>query len=155
MTESNPLPTKDVPEVATLLTVEDLDGLPLEHRAFTRHSVECCRPIAARSLDGDGQPQGLWLLADIMDVSKGGLCLLASDEHRFAVGQWLLLDLRSHPHFGRLRAEAQLRWFVKAHFALTFGVAFRHRLAEVPMLAMERRTERRDPNLEEWALEEV
>ncbi len=140
--------------MATLLTVEAIDGIAQEQRAFERHPVESCRPIAVRRLDAEGRPVGLWFLADIMDISEGGLCLLASDEHRLDIDQRLLLDLRCHPNFGRLRAEVKLRWFVRAHFALTFGVAFGERLTEVPVLAVERRAERRDPNLEDWALEE-
>jgi hypothetical protein len=137
-----------------VLKAEDVDDFHRQDRAFSRISVESCRPIAARSLDADSQPTGHWFLADILDVSEGGLCLLSTEEHNLVVGQRLLLDVRSHPNFRKLRAEVQLRWFVKAHFALTFGVAFLHQLAEVPALAVERRSVRRDPNLEEWALEE-
>ncbi|MBD2549165.1 hypothetical protein H6G65_06140 [Microcystis elabens FACHB-917] len=56
--------------------------------------------------------------------------------------------MRSHPGFG------QLRWFTRAHFALSFSVAFATPLAEVPVLSVERRGTRRDPNQEDWALEE-
>jgi hypothetical protein len=125
-----------------------------EKRAFSRHSIESCRPIAVRRLDGDGQPCGRWFLADIADVAEGGMCLIANEDQALEAGQWLLLDVRSHPGFGQQRLRARLRWFARAHFALSFGVAFATPFQEVPVLSLERRATRRDPNQEEWALEE-
>jgi hypothetical protein len=150
--ETTPLPAKAAFKSATHLQAEDNTGLHEEHRLYARRSVESCRPVAIRRLDADRKPCGLWFLSDIMDVSEGGMCLLASDDHAVEVGQWLLIDLRNHPSFGQLRIKAQLRWFVMAHFALIFGVAFEAPLAKIPTLAVERRSIRRDPNLEEWAL---
>ncbi|WP_216900657.1 PilZ domain-containing protein [Synechococcus sp. CCY 9618] len=152
--ETSPLPATVAFESATLLRAEEDEASGQEHRAFERHAVECCRPIAIRRLDADRQPSGRWFLADILDLSEGGFCLLASDDQSMEAGQWLQLDLRSHPGFRQIRMQAQLRWFVRAHFALTFGVAFAAPLSEVPTLAVERRGLRRDPNLEDWALEE-
>jgi len=117
--------------------------------------VESRRPIALRCLEAEDAPAGPWFLADIVNISEGGLCLLTSDEHGHAVSQWLQLDLRTHPGFGQLRAEAQVRWCLRAHFALILGVLFREPLATVPELAEERRAERRDPNQEAWAQEAV
>jgi hypothetical protein len=125
-----------------------------EKRAYARHSIESCRTIAVRRLDGDGQPCGRWFLADIADVAEGGMCLIANEDQALEAGQWLLLDVRSHPGFGQLRLRAQLRWFTRAHFALSFGVAFATPLKEVPVLSVERRGTRRDPNQEDWAIEE-
>lgn len=125
-----------------------------EERAFARHSVESCRTIAVRRLDDAGQPRGRWFLADIADVAQGGMCLIANEEQKLEVGQWLLLDVRSHPGFGELRLRARLRWFTRGHFALSFGVAFATPLKEMPVLSVERRNTRRDPNQEEWALQE-
>jgi len=82
------------------------------------------------------------------------MCLIANEDQALEAGQWLLLDVRSHPGFGQLRLRAQLRWFTRAHFALSFGVAFATPLKEVPVLSVERRGTRRDPNQEEWALQE-
>lgn len=152
--ETSPLPTQVPFASGTLLRGESSTCVPEQLRTYARHSVECCRPIAVRHLETDGQPIGRWFLADIMDLSEGGMCLLASDDQTPEVGQGLLLDVRTHPNFGQLRLKVQLRWFVRAHFALTFGVAFASPLAEVPALAVERRSLRRDPNLEEWALSE-
>lgn len=125
-----------------------------EKRAFVRQPIENCRNIAVRRLDGDLKPCGRWFLADIVDVSEGGMCLIVSEEQSLEVGQWLLLDLRCHPGFGQLRLQARMCWLIRAHFALTFGVAFATPLKEVPVLSVERRSIRRDPNEEDWALEE-
>jgi hypothetical protein len=97
---------------------------------------------------------GRWFLADIVNVGEGGMCLIAAEEQSLAPGQWLLMDLRAHPGFGQLRMQAQLRWLTRARFALTFGVAFETPLKAVPVLSVERRNQRRDPNQEDWALEE-
>ncbi len=129
-------------------------GARREKRAYARHSIESCRTIAVRRLDGDGQPYGRWFLADIADLAEGGMCLIANEDQALEAGQWLLLDVRSQPGFSELRLRAQLRWFTRAHFALSFGVAFATPLKEVPVLSVERRGTRRDPNEEEWALQE-
>jgi hypothetical protein len=141
-------------ESATVLEAGDISALAEEHRIFARHSVESCRPIAVRCLDDDGEPLGRWFLSDILDLSEGGLCLLASEAPGLEIGQRILLDLRAHPSFGQTRMRVRLRWFVRAHFAVTFGVAFDSPLALVPSLEAERRSVPRDPNLEEWAFSE-
>jgi hypothetical protein len=133
---------------------QPLKGSRKEKRAFDRHSIESCRTIALRPLDDDRKPCGRWFLADIADVGKGGMCLIASEDQSLSMGQWLLMDLRSHPGFGQVRMQAQLRWLTRAHFALTLGVAFATPLTEVPVLSVERRSLRRDPNEEDWAVEE-
>ncbi len=133
---------------------QDRNGSRRDKRAYARHAIESCRTIALRRLDDDRRPSGRWFLADIVDVGVGGMCLIASEEQSLSLGQWLLMDLRAHPGFGQLRMQAQLRWLTRAHFALTFGVAFATPLKEVPMLSVERRNQRRDPNQEDWALQE-
>jgi hypothetical protein len=52
------------------------------------------------------------------------MCLIANEDNVLEPGQWLLLDGRSHPGFGQLRLRARQRWFSRAHFALSYGVAF-------------------------------
>ncbi len=133
---------------------QERKGNRRDKRAFARHSIESCRTIALRPLDGDRKPCGRWFLADVADVGKGGMCLIAAEDQSLAMGQWLLMDLRAHPGFGQVRMQAQLRWLTRAHFALTFGVAFTTPLKEVPLLSLERRSTRRDPNEEDWAFEE-
>ncbi|MCT0207280.1 PilZ domain-containing protein [Synechococcus sp. CS-1332] len=130
------------------------NGSRRDLRAYGRHSFEGGRSIAVRRLDDDRKPFGRWFLADIVDVGEGGMCLIASEEQSLEMGQWLLMDLRAHPGFGMLRLQAELRWLTRAHFALTFGVAFATPLKEVPVLSLERRNLRRDPNQEDWALAE-
>jgi hypothetical protein len=124
------------------------------HRFYARHSIENCRTIAIQGLDDEAKPSGRWLLADILNVCKGGLALIASERQSLAVGQWVLMDLRSHPGFGQRRMQAQVRWLTEGHFALTCGVGFVTPLEVVPVLSVERRSMRRDPNQEEWSLQE-
>ncbi len=152
--ESRTLQTQASPQPETLHW-DSLDSVvPEDHRAYVRRPIECCRPIAVRCLDDDGRPTDRWFLADILDLGEGGMCLLTSGEQVPELGQWLLLDLRAHPNFGEIRLRARLRWFVRAHFALTFGVSFASPLPLVPSLDAERRRVRRDPNLEAWAFED-
>ncbi len=125
-----------------------------DQRVYDRHSIENCRTIAIQRLDDERKPSGRWHLADILNVGKGGLALVASEQQSLAVGQWVLMDLRSHPGFGLQRLQAQLRWLAEGYFALTCGVAFVTPLEEVPVLSVERRSLRRDPSQEEWALKE-
>ena len=54
-----------------------------EHRRLERYPVAGSRPIALRPLDPDGQPAGSWMLADILDISHGGLALLLSASAAF------------------------------------------------------------------------
>ena len=129
------------------------EWLGQEHRRLERYPVQASRPIAARLLDAEGQPQGRWFLTDILDISRGGLCLLVSGPMQLASEQWVQLDVRCHPDFGRLRVEAQVRWCRSAIAFTTLGLAFPEVLPRVPRLELERRTVRRDPNSEAWAQE--
>ncbi|MFM7313926.1 MAG: PilZ domain-containing protein [Cyanobium sp.] len=131
----------------------DSSWIGREHRRLERFQVQASRPIALRLLDERGQPEGLWLLADILDISRGGLCILLSGPLQLRNEQALQLDVRSHPSFGTLRLEADVRWCSCSSSFTTIGVAFRQTLPEIPRLALERRSVRRDPNTEPWALE--
>ncbi len=141
-------------ESGVLLGDKERAGARRDKRSYPRHAIESCRTIALRRLDDDRQPTGRWFLADVADVGAGGMCLIASEAQSLEIGQWLLMGLRAHPGFGQLRMQAQLRWLTRAHFALTFGVAFASPLKDVPVLSVERRSLRRDPNREDWAIEE-
>lgn len=125
----------------------------VEQRRHERLPVQASRPIALRLLDVRLRPCSRWLLADILDISQGGMCLMVSEVQPFELGQWLSLDVRSHPAFGQLRIEVSLQWFVHAHGFTTLGVSFLAPLPQVPRLEVERRTVRRDPNEEAWATE--
>jgi PilZ domain len=154
MSQSGSQPSSAPRAPGVQLREKEQSGTRREKRLFARHSIESCRTIAVRRLDGEGQPCGRWFLADIADVAEGGMCLIANEDQALELGQWLLLDVRSHPGFGQLRLRARLRWLTRAHFALSFGVAFATPLQEVPVLSVERRGTRRDPNQEEWAVQE-
>ena len=122
-----------------------------EHRRLERYPVAGSRPIALRPLDPDGQPAGSWMLADILDISLGGLCLLITGSLELQPGQMLELDLRSHPNFPWVRVTVQTRWWISADSFSTLGLSFEPQLTTIPRLAMERRGQRRDPNQAVWA----
>ena len=122
-----------------------------EHRRLERFPVAGTRPIALRPLDPDGQPAGSWVLADILDISLGGLCLLINGSLELQPGQMLELDLRSHPGFPWVRVTVQTRWWINADSFSTLGLSFERQLTTIPRLAMERRGQRRDPNKAVWA----
>ncbi len=130
---------------------EAREWLGHEHRRMQRFPVQASRPIALRELDAEQNPVGRWLLVDILDISKGGMCLMVSGSHRFEHDQRLLLDVRSHPGFGVLRLGVEVRWCRRSLSFTTFGVSFLEHRQEVPRLELERRSERRDPNDEPWA----
>ena len=146
-----------VPDEGALLTengsAQAIEWLGHEHRRLRRFPVQASRPIALRALEAQSAMVGRWLLVDILDISKGGMGLMVSDAHQFQAGQHLLLDVRSHPCFGLLRLEVEVRWCSYSFSFTTFGVSFLELLAKVPRLELERRTERRDPNDEAWAQE--
>ena len=147
-------PARNANASAVHMRDKEWSGSRRDQLTFSRHCIDSCRTIALRRLDEDRRPTGRWFLADVADVGEGGMCLIASEAQSLEMGQWLLMDLRSHPGFGHLRMQAQVRWLTRAHFAFTFGVAFATHLREVPVLSQERRNIRRDPNLEDWAIEE-
>ena len=124
-----------------------------EHRHQRRFPVQVSRPIAMRELDVEHSFGGRWVLVDILDISKGGICLMVSGVHQLLADQHLTLDVRSHPGFGLLRLEVTVRWCRRSLSFTTFGVSFLEALPVVPRLEMERRSERRDPNDEPWAQE--
>jgi hypothetical protein len=122
-----------------------------ERRRPERYPVVGSRPIALRPLDPEGQPAGAWMLADILDISLGGLCLLITGSLELQPGQMLELDLRSHPNFPWVRMSVQSRWWISADSFSTLGLSFEPQLTTIPRLAMERRGQRRDPNQAVWA----
>jgi hypothetical protein len=137
-----------------LRPLEDLDGATLlaedgGRRNHLRNPVEACRPIAAQMLDAHGSPASAWYLADILDVSVGGFCLLITEDQPMPLTQLmrLRLDVRPHPSFGTPVVGAELRWFVRAGFVVTLGVGFDQPLAEIPALLPCRRGARRELDL--------
>lgn len=128
------------------------EWLGVEHRRLERYPVQASRPIALRLLE-EGRPQGPWLLADILDISRGGLCLMLSGALALPSRQRLQLDVRVHPDFGVQRLEGEVRWCHGSARFTTLGVAFLQSLPALPRLELERRSVRRDPNEEAWAAE--
>ena len=115
---------------------EAVDPAAAERRNAFRHPVEVSRPIALMLLDGQGEPASPWMVADILDVSLGGMCLLAHGRynHPFASTTSLQLDLTSQPSFGVPELVASLRWYVRTDPVVTLGVAFERPLPALPML---------------------
>lgn len=122
-----------------------------ERRRQERFPVQASRPIGVRLLAGQGDPQGPWILADILDISRGGLCLMLCGVPQLSAGQALLLDLHAHPDFQLDRLAAELRWYRSAAGFTTLGVAFAEPLSRLPRLELERRGAPRDPSGERWA----
>jgi hypothetical protein len=149
-------PTLAPPPIASdscvlLAPPENGEWLGQDHRRLERYPVQASRPIAVRLLDGNGQPKSRWFLADILDIGRGGLCLLVSGPMELPPDQKLQLDVRCHPDFGQLRVESVVRWCRSSIGFTTLGLAFRQLLPRIPRLELERRTVRRDPNDEAWA----
>ncbi|MEB3263678.1 MAG: PilZ domain-containing protein [Synechococcus sp.] len=135
----------------SLQPLEDVDGVALlaedgGRRTHLRNPVEACRPIAVQMLDEHGEPASAWYLADILDVSVGGFCLLITEDQPMPLAQLmrLRLDVRPHPAFGAPVVGAELRWFVRAGFVVTLGVGFDQPLAQLPALLPCRRGARRE-----------
>lgn len=119
-------------------------------RRFERFHVAGCRTIACRSLPLGQQLAGPWVPADILDISRGGLCLLLPSPLELQPGEPLQLDLRAHPAFGTPQATVRARWAGRSLVAPTLGVAFEPQLSAIPRLEPERRAARRDPNVAPW-----
>ncbi|MCP9791192.1 PilZ domain-containing protein [Vulcanococcus limneticus] len=136
-------------EAGTLLhgSGEDEDGGEPgdDQRRTYRHPVEVCRPIGLQLLNDALEPVTAWLLADILDISLGGLCLLITDstDHHFAPRHRVRVNVTAHPSFGVSDLLGELRWFVKSDYVVTMGIGFNQQLAELPDLLPCRRAVRR------------
>ncbi|MCP9815476.1 PilZ domain-containing protein [Synechococcus sp. GreenBA-s] len=136
-------------EAGTLLygSPEELgeEGRGPDQRRTYRHPVEVCRPIGLQLLNEALEPVTAWLLADILDVSLGGLCLLITEttDHPFAPRYRVRLNVTAHPSFGVSEVMGELRWFVKSDYVVTMGIGFDQQLSELPDLLPCRRTVRR------------
>ena len=105
-----------------------------ELRQRSRLAVMAIRPIALRRVDLQDQPGSPWQLADILDISLDGLCLIVSGMEPHPVGLRLQLDLRNHPAFGTARRIGEVRWCSSFHGFTTMGLAFLTPLARIPRL---------------------
>ena len=151
--ELEPAPAQDPPAGSCVLLNAPLGDQWLGHeqRRLERFPVQASRPIALRLLDEHLEIQGNWVLADILDISLGGLCLMLSGSLKLQAGQTVQLDLHAHPDFGDVRLNGQVRWCRSAAGFTTVGVAFPTPLTRLPRLELERRSKQRDPNEESWA----
>ncbi len=134
-------------EAGTLLygSPGELAGDGHDQRRSYRHPVEVCRPIGLQLLNDGLEAVTVWLLADILDVSLGGLCLLITENtnHPFAPGHRVRLNVTAHPSFGESELLGQLRWFVRSDFVVTMGIGFDQQLSTLPELLPCRRSVRR------------
>lgn len=114
--------------------------------------MEATRPLALRQLDAEDQPIGPWYSADILDISRGGLCLLVMHDSALQLGEVVRvrLDLRAQPGFGLASVTGSIRWYVESGFVLSLGVSFDQPLTQMPELLPCRRSSRRelDPDYE-------
>ena len=115
-------------------------------RLHVRAPVEACRPIGVQLINEDGSPASGWTLADILDISHGGFCLLITEHPELPITTLmrLRLDVRSHPGFGVDLLHGELRWFVNSGFVLSFGVGLDAPLTAIPPLLPCRRATRRE-----------
>lgn len=148
-TAADPGSTKPV-DAACFIDASEEHWKGPECRLLERYPVQGTRPIALRRLDRAGRFSGAWMLADILDISLGGLCLLVSGAFDLERGEPLMLDLRAHPGFGVLRLEVDVRWSSTADSFTTLGIAFPEQLTAIPALELERRQSRRLPQDHSW-----
>lgn len=114
-----------------------------ERRGAFRNPVEAVRSIGLMLLDDTGYPASSWLVADVLDVSCSGLCLLVFEraDAPFCPRFRVRLNVSMHPDFGEPELAASLRWFVRAglEHVVTLGVQFDRELPRLPMLLACRR----------------
>ncbi len=109
-----------------------------ERRTDFRSPVEVVRSIRLLLLDDTGYPASPWLVADILDLSCGGMCLLigAQPGSPFRPHARVRLDLSMHPDFGVPSLAASVRWFTDAgQQVVSLGVQFDRELPRLPALA--------------------
>ena len=130
----------------------DLDGGAAgdggeDRRGSFRNPVEAVRSIGLMLLDDTGYPASPWLVADVLDVSCSGLCLLVFErpDAPFLPRFRVRLNVSMHPDFGVPELGASLRWFVRAglEHVVTLGVQFDRELPRPPILLACRRNQPR------------
>jgi hypothetical protein len=119
----------------------DQEGEPLNRRHEPRMAVGSVLPVQLRFLP-NGQPPGAWIIADILDISHGGMALLVPLLAEARLGEPLLLDVSQHPGFGAVRLPAVLRWSRPAGelgVLQLIGVQLDQPLPRVPPLVQSRK----------------
>jgi hypothetical protein len=145
--ESSRFPSEDGSlEGGCIFEQSDAHWAAPEKRRMRRYQVAGSRPVLLRPVVAEGQDEQPWLVADILDISIGGLCLLISGNVELDSEQQVELDLRAHPQFPWTRLTVEVRWWISAGTFTTLGIVFPVPLAGIPRLEQERRGVRRDPN---------
>lgn len=114
----------------------------LHRRHEPRLQLGSVRPVKIYLLRGDDQvgPHQVqasadgWVVADVLDISLGGMALLIDGAPPLERDQPVLLDVAAHPDFDSSRLMATLRWFVTSPRVITLGVQFDQRLLRLPQL---------------------
>lgn len=127
------------------LPVNESEHTGSEQRRCSRQAVMAIRPITLRLVDAPDPGGNPWQLADILNISQGGLCLMVAGLESLAEGHRLELDLRGHPDFATPSLLSQVRWCTSFDLFTTLGIAFLSPLERLPQLELERRAQRRDP----------
>lgn len=106
-------------------------------RRFARQPVQNGPSIGLKRLRPDGHWSPETVMADVLDVSIGGLCVLIADGRDFQPGDRLELQLDDHPGFGVARLTARIRWMRCSDLAgvCVTGVAFDAPLRALPRLS--------------------
>jgi hypothetical protein len=132
-------PTPPDLTAATRLAAGEPALLGSERRTDFRSPVEVVRSIRLMLLDDTGYPASPWLVADILDLSCGGMCLLIGDPpgSPFRPHARVRLDVSMHPDFGAPTLAGSVRWFTAAgqQQVVSLGVQFDRELPRLPALA--------------------
>jgi hypothetical protein len=124
--------------------LDQAEAASADHRENVRITAIGIRTIRLRLIDQKGDAGSPWHVADILNISHGGLCLMVGTLEPVTRGQALELDLRSHPDFGRQTLISEVRWHHGFGPFTTLGIAFLTPLQHLPRLELERRSVRRD-----------
>ncbi len=113
-----------------------------ERRGTFRSPVEAVHSIGLMFLDDTGYPASPWLVADVLDVSVGGLCLVVAErrESPFSARSRVRLNLKLGPDMAISDLPASVRWSVPAarDHLLILGVQFDTELPTLPALLASR-----------------
>lgn len=139
-------PGEDPLEIGCIVEGPDSTWNLPDKRRLRRYQVAGSRPVLFRPVIPQSQDELPWLVADILDISLGGLCLLLSGSLELSADQCVELDLQAHPQFPWTRLTVEVRWWISAGTFTTLGIVFPAPLASIPRLEQERRGVRRDPN---------
>lgn len=90
-------------------------------------------------LAGDGGRQHQWLVADVLDISLGGMALVIDQSPALERDQPVTLDVSAHPDFACAAIPAVLRWFEVTPLVITLGVQFGQPLRRLPELSQRRK----------------